>query len=50
MYGGTLVDTMVHIMTFCDGMCEGVFMVGELERNYEGDTKLNKHSISESLL
>ena len=42
---------MVHNMTFCDGVCEGVFMVGELERNHEGDTKLNKHPLFiESLL
>ena len=41
---------MVHNMTFCDGVCEGVFMVDELERNHEGDTKLNKRMISESLL
>ena len=42
---------MVHNMTFCDGVCEGAFMVGELERNHAGDTMLNKDPLfPESLL
>ena len=36
----TLKDTMVHIMTLCDGVLKGVYMLGWLERNLEGDTKL----------
>ena len=46
----TLKDTMIHFMTLCDGVCGGGYMVGELERNMEGLTKLNTRTIySESL-
>jgi len=38
-------------MTLCDGGCVGVYMLGSLERNLEGDAKLNREKInSESLL
>ena len=43
--GMTLSDTMRHNTTLCDGVCEGVFMVGTPESILEGDTKLNKHTI-----
>ena len=51
MYGVTLRDTMVHIMTFCDGGIWGVLLV-EIECwNHEGDTKLKSSVIiKESLL
>ena len=46
----TLNDTPIHFMTLCDGVCGGGYMVGELERNLEGLTKLNTRTIySESL-
>ena len=43
--GMTLSDTMRHNTTLCDGVCEGVFMVGTPESILEGDTKLNQHTI-----
>ena len=50
----TLTDTMVHIMTLCDGVMEGVYMVGCPERISEAGRDLNRESIyyehSESLL
>ena len=47
----TLTDTMVHIMTLCDGVMEGVYLDGTLERNTEAGRDLNTSTIySESLL
>ena len=50
----TLGDTTIHIMTFCDGVMEGVYMVGCPERISEAGRDLNTSAIyyehSESLL
>ena len=43
--GKTLSDTIRHNETLCDGVCEGVIMVGTPESILEGDTNLNKHTI-----
>ncbi len=46
----TLNDTPIHFMTLCDGVGDGGYMVGWMERNLMRDTKLNEQSIySESL-
>ena len=47
----TLGDTTIHIMTLCDGVMEGVYMVGCPERISEVGRDLNTSAIySESLL
>ena len=47
----TLKDTMEHSRTLCDGVTEGVYLEGTLERNTEAGRDLNTSTIySESLL
>ena len=47
----TLKDTMEHSRTLCDGVTEGVYLEGTLERNTEVGRDLNTSTIySESLL
>ena len=47
----TLKDTMEHSRTLCDGVTEGVYLEGTLERNTEAGRDLNTSAIySESLL
>tara|TARA_B100000586_G_scaffold121961_1_gene88039 strand:- start:6 stop:263 length:258 start_codon:yes stop_codon:yes gene_type:complete len=47
----TLKDTMEHSRTLCDGVTEGVYLEGTLERNTEVGRDLNTSAIySESLL
>ncbi len=42
--------TKCYEVSYCDGVVSGGIMVGELERNMEGLTKLNTRTIySESL-
>ena len=47
----TFKDTMEHSRTLCDGVTEGVYLEGTLERNTESGRDLNTSAIySESLL
>ena len=47
----TLKDTPRHSRTLCDGVTEGVYLEGTLERNTEVGRDLNTSAIySESLL
>ena len=47
----TLKDTMEHSRTLCDGVTEGVYLEGTLERNTEVGRDLNTSAIyTESLL
>ncbi len=41
--------TKCYEVSYCDGVVSGGIMVGWLERNMEGLTKLNEHTVSESL-
>ena len=47
----TFKDTMEHSRTLCDGVTEGVYLEGTLERNTEAGRDLNRQTKnSESLL
>ena len=47
----TFKDTMEHSRTLCDGVVEGVYLEGTLERNTEAGRDLNRQTKnSESLL